>query len=175
MNTEFCVEAVEEALARYGPPEIFNTDQGSQFTSEALHRTAQGQRDQRQHGRQGQLEGQRVRRASLEEPQVRGGLSEGIWIGLRSKDQHRPIFSVLQFPAAPFKPRRNETPDEFYARRLPEDRAAQFTAAWFHLSNRSKLSRQPGPPLKDGGHLSISLNPNPRLECSVMASSPHRS
>jgi putative transposase len=36
MNTEFCVEAVEEALARYGPPEIFNTDQGSQFTSEAF-------------------------------------------------------------------------------------------------------------------------------------------
>jgi putative transposase len=36
MNTEFCLEAVEEALARYGPPEIFNTDQGSQFTSEAF-------------------------------------------------------------------------------------------------------------------------------------------
>ena len=36
MNTEFCVAAVEEALARYGPPEIFNTDQGSQFTSEAF-------------------------------------------------------------------------------------------------------------------------------------------
>jgi putative transposase len=33
MNTDFCVEAVEEALAKYGPPEIFNTDQGSQFTS----------------------------------------------------------------------------------------------------------------------------------------------
>jgi putative transposase len=33
MNTDFCLEAVEEALAKYGPPEIFNTDQGSQFTS----------------------------------------------------------------------------------------------------------------------------------------------
>ena len=33
MNTDFCVEAVEEALAKYGTPEIFNTDQGSQFTS----------------------------------------------------------------------------------------------------------------------------------------------
>jgi putative transposase len=29
----FCIEAVEEALAKYGKPEIFNTDQGSQFTS----------------------------------------------------------------------------------------------------------------------------------------------
>jgi len=33
MDTAFCVEAVEEALARHGKPEIFNTDQGSQFTS----------------------------------------------------------------------------------------------------------------------------------------------
>ena len=33
MDTEFCREALEEALARYGCPEIFNTDQGSQFTS----------------------------------------------------------------------------------------------------------------------------------------------
>ena len=36
MEVEFCLEAVEEALARYGRPEIFNTDQGSQFTSAAF-------------------------------------------------------------------------------------------------------------------------------------------
>ena len=33
MEAGFCIEALEEALARYGRPEIFNTDQGSQFTS----------------------------------------------------------------------------------------------------------------------------------------------
>jgi putative transposase len=33
MEVAFCLEAVEEALARHGRPEIFNTDQGSQFTS----------------------------------------------------------------------------------------------------------------------------------------------
>jgi len=33
MDAGFCVEALEEAMARYGKPEIFNTDQGSQFTS----------------------------------------------------------------------------------------------------------------------------------------------
>ena len=33
MDVRFCLEALNEALARYGPPEIFNTDQGSQFTS----------------------------------------------------------------------------------------------------------------------------------------------
>ena len=36
MDTAFCIEAVEEALARYGRPDIFNTDQGSQFTSAAF-------------------------------------------------------------------------------------------------------------------------------------------
>ena len=33
LDAEFCIEAVEEALSRYGAPEIFNTDQGAQFTS----------------------------------------------------------------------------------------------------------------------------------------------
>ena len=36
MEAAFCVEALEEALGKYGTPEIFNTDQGSQFTSEAF-------------------------------------------------------------------------------------------------------------------------------------------
>ena len=33
LEADFCIEAVAEALARYGAPKIFNTDQGSQFTS----------------------------------------------------------------------------------------------------------------------------------------------
>ena len=36
MEASFCVSALEEALARFGRPEIFNTDQGSQFTSAAF-------------------------------------------------------------------------------------------------------------------------------------------
>jgi putative transposase len=36
MEADFCVEALEEALAKHGKPEIFNTDQGSQFTSESF-------------------------------------------------------------------------------------------------------------------------------------------
>ena len=36
METEFCTEALEEALAHHGKPKIFNTDQGSQFTSAAF-------------------------------------------------------------------------------------------------------------------------------------------
>jgi putative transposase len=36
LDAEFCVAALEEAIARYGIPAIFNTDQGCQFTSEAF-------------------------------------------------------------------------------------------------------------------------------------------
>ncbi len=39
MDADFCVDALEDALSRYGKPEIFNTDQGSQFTSDAFTRT----------------------------------------------------------------------------------------------------------------------------------------
>jgi len=36
LDSAFCLAAVEEAIARYGPPDIFNTDQGAQFTSAAF-------------------------------------------------------------------------------------------------------------------------------------------
>ncbi|MCP4045370.1 MAG: IS3 family transposase, partial [Gammaproteobacteria bacterium] len=36
LDSDFCVEALEEALAHYGRPDIFNTDQGAQFTSEVF-------------------------------------------------------------------------------------------------------------------------------------------
>jgi putative transposase len=36
IDTSFCIEALDEALSLYGKPEIFHTDQGSQFTSEAF-------------------------------------------------------------------------------------------------------------------------------------------
>lgn len=36
LDTSFCIEALEEALMMYGKPDIFNTDQGSQFTSDAF-------------------------------------------------------------------------------------------------------------------------------------------
>ncbi len=36
LDTDFCIDALEEALACYGKPEIFNTDQGCQFTSQSF-------------------------------------------------------------------------------------------------------------------------------------------
>jgi putative transposase len=42
LTTDFCIEAVEEAIQRHGTPEIFNTDQGSQFTSQEFVDLIQG-------------------------------------------------------------------------------------------------------------------------------------
>jgi len=36
LDPSFCVQALQEALTRFGPPEIFNTDQGAQFTADAF-------------------------------------------------------------------------------------------------------------------------------------------
>jgi putative transposase len=36
MEAAFCVETLEDAMARHGKPDIFNTDQGSQFTGSAF-------------------------------------------------------------------------------------------------------------------------------------------
>jgi len=51
MNTDFCVDALDEApdeaLARFGKPDIFNTDQGSQFTSAAFTGRLAGGRHRR--------------------------------------------------------------------------------------------------------------------------------
>ena len=57
MDTDFCVEALEESLGRHGAPEIFNTDQGSQFTSDAFTGLLESQWDPDQYGREGELEG----------------------------------------------------------------------------------------------------------------------
>lgn len=43
LDSFFCVEALQEALFRFGKPEIFNTDQGSQFTSERFTKILLGQ------------------------------------------------------------------------------------------------------------------------------------
>ena len=43
MDASFCIDALEEAIYRYGTPDIFNTDQGSQYTSEAFTKVLKNQ------------------------------------------------------------------------------------------------------------------------------------
>ena len=50
MDAGFCVDCLEEAIKAYGTPEIFNSDQGSQFTSDCFHRRIDRERHHDQHG-----------------------------------------------------------------------------------------------------------------------------
>jgi putative transposase len=50
MDSGFCVEALQEALDCYGSPEVFNSDQGVQFTSAAFTGVLGGERCPYQHG-----------------------------------------------------------------------------------------------------------------------------
>jgi putative transposase len=104
MEAAFCVETLEDALARHGKPDIFNTDQGSQFTGSALHRRTRRQRHCDQHGRQGGLARQRLRRASVAQRQIRGGVSARLRQRQRGPRLDRPLPGLLQRTAAALEP-----------------------------------------------------------------------
>lgn len=69
LEAAFCIEAVEEALTRYGKPDIFNMDLGGQFTSIDFIKTLTDA-DVNQHGRKGAWHDERLRRAALEDNQI---------------------------------------------------------------------------------------------------------
>ena len=75
MEATFCIDAVEQAIAQYDCPQIFNTDQGSQFTSAEFIKVLTDNGISISIGRQGRLARQRLRRALLANGQVRGSLS----------------------------------------------------------------------------------------------------
>ena len=74
MEVDFCLDALDEALARHGRPEIFNTDPGQPVHQCRVHWPAAGKRDQDQHGWPRLMARQRVRRAAVAFGQIRGGL-----------------------------------------------------------------------------------------------------
>ena len=108
MTTDFCVEALEEAIAKYGTPEIFNTDQGSQFTSDDVHQGSQSPRHQDQHGRQGTLDRQRVRRAAVEEREVRARLPACLRERRRGQAATDELLHFLQYPSPSLLAGRND-------------------------------------------------------------------
>ena len=92
MEAAFCIETLEDALARYGKPEIFNTDQGSQFTGQTFTGALAGNGVAISNGRQRRLARQRVCRAALAQRQIRGGVSARLRQRQRSACFHRPVF-----------------------------------------------------------------------------------
>ena len=95
LGAEFCVEALEQALSQYGRPEIFNTDQGSQFTSDDFTVHPEAPCDHHQHGWQGPLHGQHLRRAAVAQPQIRGGLPQRLCQCRRGQSRHRLLARLL--------------------------------------------------------------------------------
>ena len=109
LDADFCVEALEEALGK-GRPEVFNTDQGSQFTGASspepvhrrgLHRTPGAQQGQNQHGRERAVQRQHIRGAAVEDGEVRGSLPESLLQRTRGQGWPRRLLSFLQQPTAP--------------------------------------------------------------------------
>jgi putative transposase len=96
LTADFCVEAVEEALTRYGRPEIFNTDQGAQFTSDAFTGLLHA------HGIAISMDGkgcwrrQHLCRAAVAFDQIRGGLPARVCLGVGSEGRHRALPHPIQ-------------------------------------------------------------------------------
>jgi putative transposase len=74
MEADFCVRMLDEALARHGKPEIFNTDQGSQFTSLAFTERLKSAGIAISMDGRGRWMDRRVRREAVAQREVRGGL-----------------------------------------------------------------------------------------------------
>ena len=100
LDTDFCIDALEDALQRFEAPEIFNTDQGSQFTSEAFTDVLKNHPHCDQHGWQGPVGGQCVHRAFVAQREVRRCVPARLRNPSRTTSRAGPVLRVLQLPAS---------------------------------------------------------------------------
>ena len=123
MDTEFCREALEEALARYGSPEIFNTDQGSQFTSAEFTDVL------RKRGIRISMDGKGAWRDNV--------FVERLWRSVKYEEVYLKAYESVSAARAglaryldfyntrrPHRSLDGKTPDEFYFASLPATRKA---------------------------------------------------
>jgi len=123
LETDFCIEAVEEAVARYGKPDIFNTDQGSQFTSSAFTGLL------RHHGIRISMDGQGAWRDNV--------FVERLWKSVKYEEVYLKAYNTVSEARAsidqylefyngrrPHSSLDRMTPDQFYFSLLPQPKAA---------------------------------------------------
>lgn len=123
MGTRFCVEAVEDAGARFGTPRIFNADQSNPFTSEAFTGVLT------QHGIRISMDGKRCWRDNV--------LIEWLWKPVKHEEVHLRAYdsvahtrlSIGCYPGfcngrRPYTALDRTTPDHVYFASLPQPRAA---------------------------------------------------
>jgi putative transposase len=104
MEAAFCVEALEDAMAHHGKPEIFNTDQGSQFTGSAFTGVLANDGIAISMDGKGAWPDNVFVEQAVAQRQVRGGLSQSLRQCVRGARLHRALPRLLQSPPAAFEP-----------------------------------------------------------------------
>ena len=123
MEADFCIEAVQEAIARYGTPDIFNTDQGSQFTSSDFTGLL------KQHGIRISMDGKGAWRDNV--------FVERLWKSVKYEEVYLKAYNTVSEARTSigkyfeFYNRRRPhssldrmTPEQFYFNALPQPKAA---------------------------------------------------
>ena len=123
LTTDFCLDAVTDAIAHYGCPEIFNTDQGSQFTSIEFTGLL------KEHGIQISMDGKGCWRDNV--------FVERLWKSIKYEEVYlRAYDSVSEAKAhlgryfdfyngrRPHQSLDGQTPDEIYFNNLPQEKLA---------------------------------------------------
>ena len=100
LEAGFCAGALAEALAR-GRPEVFNTGQGSQFSSREVHPGPSGPSREEQHGQEGPVPRQHLRGAAVADGEVRGSLPQSLRQRRRGPTGTGSLLPVLQQPETP--------------------------------------------------------------------------
>ena len=146
LTADFCIEALEEALGRYGKPEIFNTDQGSQFTSLDFITVLKEAEIKISMDGQRRLARQCLRRAPLAIGEIRGGLPTRLCQRLRGPSLDRALPRFLQRHKAPFLARRADARPGLSQPAIV-DPGGGVTRAESHSAAARMLLRQAEPPL----------------------------
>ena len=123
MTTDFCLDAVREAIVRYGVPEIFNTDQGSQFTSSEFTGLL------KEHGIQISMDGKGCWRDNV--------FVERLWKSVKYEEVYLKAYDSVSAAKVslgkyltfyntrrPHQSLDGQTPDAIYFVDLPQDRLA---------------------------------------------------
>lgn len=106
LDSIFCIAAVEEAIARFGHPEIFNTDQGAQFTSVAFTGLLRDEGIRLSMDGKGCWRDKHLRRTALALAQVRRGLPAPLRHRVRRDGRYQRLPHAIQHPPSALESRR---------------------------------------------------------------------
>jgi putative transposase len=113
MTADFCIAALQEALARFGTPEIFNPTRGAQFTDTDFTDTLSAHGIAIHMDGKGALHRQRVQRAAVALGQVRGRLPAHLRVAGRGAARAGGLLLAVQV-ARPHQSLEYRTPDAVY-------------------------------------------------------------